>query len=171
MVTWLFEPFCICMLVFEFFQLLFFHCVHLIIFSDKVIQNCQNPTLTQLSSKQLGLGLDTIVTWDTYISHGTSSYKPWNMHPKLWIFFNATSRPARRLKGVVSSFQIGLILPSVAETDPKINQSWCNMQFSVCRHAGGKGLSLENHHGLFQDILFASICSTWTHGAPVYLYF
>ena len=44
---------------------------------------CQNPTLTQLSSKQLGLGLDTIVTWDTYISHGTSSYKPWNMHPKL----------------------------------------------------------------------------------------
>ena len=53
------------------------------------------------------------------------------------------------LKGVVSSYQIELILPSVVETDPKTNQSRCNLQFSICRHAGGKVLRLENHHSLF----------------------
>ena len=52
-------------------------------------------------------------------------------------------------RGVVSSYQIGLILPLVAETDPKINKSQCNLQFSICIHAGGKILSLENPHSLF----------------------
>ena len=52
-------------------------------------------------------------------------------------------------KGVVSSYQIGLILPSVAETHPKIYPSRCNLQFSICRHAGGKVSSLGNHHSLF----------------------
>ena len=52
-------------------------------------------------------------------------------------------------KGVVSSYQIGLTLSSVAETDLKTNQSQCNLQFSISRHAGGKVLSLENHHSLF----------------------
>ena len=35
-------------------------------------------------------------------------------------------RKSQTTKGVVSSYQIGLILPSVAESDPKINQSRCN---------------------------------------------
>ena len=61
------------------------------------------------------------------------------------------------LKGVVSSYQIRLILLSVAEADPKLNQSWCNLQFSICRHAGEKVLSLKNQDSLFWDILFASI--------------
>ena len=52
-------------------------------------------------------------------------------------------------KGGVSSNQTGLILPSVAETDPKINQNPCNLQFSICSRAGGKVLSLKNHHSLF----------------------
>ena len=58
-------------------------------------------------------------------------------------------------------------LPSVAETNPKINQSRCNLQFSICKHARGKVLSLENHHSLFkdQDILFTPICWTRAHGA------
>ena len=47
-----------------------------------------------------------------------------------------------RFKGVVSSYQIGLILPSVAETQPKMYQSRCNLQFSICRHAGGKALKI-----------------------------
>ena len=63
-------------------------------------------------------------------------------------------------KGVVSSYQIGLILPSVAETQPKMYQSRCNLQFSICRHTEGKVISIENHHNLFKDILFASTC--WT---------
>ena len=74
--------------------------------------------------------------------------------------------PQCSYKGVVSYYQIGLILPSVAEIHPKIDPSRCNLQFSICRHAGGKVLSLENQHSLFQDILFASICSTSTHRAP-----
>ena len=64
-------------------------------------------------------------------------------------FFGVFYLLSTSLEGVVSSFQIGLSLPSVAETDPKINQSRCNLQFSICRHAGGKVLSLENHHSLF----------------------
>ena len=51
--------------------------------------------------------------------------------------------------GVVSSYQIGLILSSVAEIHPKIDPSRCNLQFSICSHAGGKVLSLGNHHSLF----------------------
>ena len=47
------------------------------------------------------------------------------------------------MKGVVSSYQIELILPSVAETYPKMYPSQCNLQFSICRLAGGKVLSLE----------------------------
>ena len=69
-------------------------------------------------------------------------------------------------KGVVSCYQIGLILPSVAETHKKIYPSRCYLQFSISRHARGKVLSLENHHSLFKDILFASICWTWAHGTP-----
>ena len=52
-------------------------------------------------------------------------------------------------KGVVSSDQIGLILPSVAETHPKMYPSRCNFQFSICTHAGGMILSPENHQSLF----------------------
>ena len=33
-------------------------------------------------------------------------------------------------KGVVSSYQIRLILPSVAETQPKMYQRWCNLQLA-----------------------------------------
>ena len=51
-------------------------------------------------------------------------------------------------KGVVSSYKIGLILPSVAETHPKIYPSRCNLEFSIIRHARGKVLSLANHHSL-----------------------
>ena len=53
------------------------------------------------------------------------------------------------LKGVVPSYQIWLILPSVAETHPKIHPSRCNLKFSICRHAGGMVSSLGNHHSLF----------------------
>ena len=67
---------------------------------------------------------------------------------------------------VVSSYQIKLILPSVAETHPKMFPSRCNFQFSICRLAGGKVLSLKNYHSLIKDIPFASICQTWTYGAP-----
>ena len=65
-------------------------------------------------------------------------------------------------KGVVSSYQIGLTLPSVVESDKKINQSQCNLQFSICIHVGGKVLSIKNHHSLFWDILFVSICSCFS---------
>ena len=43
------------------------------------------------------------------------------------------------------------------------------MQLSICSHAVGTILSLENHHSLFKDILFVSICSTRTHGVPFFL--
>ena len=42
------------------------------------------------------------------------------------------------LKGVGSSFQIQLILPSVAETQHKLFESQCNLHFSICRHCWGK---------------------------------
>ena len=55
----------------------------------------------------------------------------------------------RRQKGVVASYQIRLILPSVAQTHPKMYPSRCNLQYSICRHAVRKVLSLEYHHSLF----------------------
>ena len=51
-------------------------------------------------------------------------------------------------KGVVSSYQIRLGLPSVAETHPKMYLSRCNLQFSICWHAGGKVLSFEYRYSL-----------------------
>ena len=60
-------------------------------------------------------------------------------------------------KGGVSSYQISLVLPSVAETHPKMYQSRCNLHFSVCRQPGGKILSLENHQSLLLNILGAFI--------------
>ena len=64
-----------------------------------------------------------------------------------------------RMKGVVSSYQIKLILPSVAENHPKIYPSQCNLLFSICRHARGNIVSLKNHHRLFKDILFPPFAS------------
>ena len=55
----------------------------------------------------------------------------------------------KRTKDFVSSSQIGLVLSSVAETHPKIYPSRCNLQFSICRHAGRKVLSLDNHYCVF----------------------
>ena len=52
-------------------------------------------------------------------------------------------------KGVVASYQIRLNLPSVAQTHPKMYLSRCNLQYSICRHAVRKVLSLEYHHSLF----------------------
>ena len=69
-------------------------------------------------------------------------------------------------KGVVSSYQISLVLPSVAETHPKMYQSWCNLQFSICWHAGGKVLSFGNRNSSLHNILGASICWRSTHRAP-----
>ena len=53
-----------------------------------------------------------------------------------------------RKKGVVSSYQISLVLPSVGETHPKMYQSRCNLQFSIYWYAGGKILSFENRYSL-----------------------
>ena len=53
------------------------------------------------------------------------------------------------LQGGVASYQIRLILPSVAQTCPKICPSRCNLQYFICRHAVRKVLSLEYHHSLF----------------------
>ena len=39
------------------------------------------------------------------------------------------------IRGVVASYQVRLILPSVAETHPKMYPCRCNLQYSICRHA------------------------------------
>ena len=67
---------------------------------------------------------------------------------------------ATSLKGVVSSYQIGLVLPSVAEIHQKIYPSQSNLKFSICRHIRGKVLSHENNHSMLWNIIFDSVCRT-----------
>ena len=51
-------------------------------------------------------------------------------------------------KETVESYKILLILPSVAETHPKMYLSKCNSQFSINIPAGGKISSPENNNSL-----------------------
>ena len=65
---------------------------------------CQTPTLTQLNSKQIGVRLDTVVTWNTN--------KLWNLIDKPWNLtanFSATSRHARKLKFYTATHYSNLI--------------------------------------------------------------
>ena len=72
---------------------------------DRDLQNKQykietilsKPNATQLNSKQLKnnfVGLDIVVTWNAYISRGTSHISRGTSTPN----FSGTSRPARELK-------------------------------------------------------------------------
>ena len=50
------------------------------------------------------------------------------------------------IKGVVLSYQIQLVLPSVAEMYP----SGCNLQLDILRHNAGKVLRFQNNHSLLK---------------------
>ena len=67
-------------------------------------------------------------------------------------------------KGVVSTYKIGLVLPSVAENQSKMYPIRYDLQFSFCWHDGGKVSSFKhwNNHTLLWNILLTSICSMFS---------